>query len=108
MAFDYDPISKDRLKPINNGTVRNGDIVYTEYLCPCCGNPVRKRDNKFTCGACQQKLLWPDVDYSEYDKKGQEIEQRKQAYLESRRNYFKTQKEKRFNNQDDQDKVINS
>lgn len=58
----------ERLPPIDNGKAVNEDGVrYTEYVCPCCGNPVTRRHNKYTCGACRQPLAWPGADYSEYD-----------------------------------------
>lgn len=58
----------ERLEPVNNGKVVNGDgSSYIEYVCPCCGNPVTRRMHKYNCGACKQNLAWPGVDYSGYD-----------------------------------------
>ena len=57
--FTNDP---NRLPPIRDDSgQRHG------YVCPQCGNPVTRRDNKYTCSSCKQKLLWSNFDYRPYE-----------------------------------------
>ena len=77
---DMDEImaESDRIEPMADGLVKGKDgKSHTSYICPSCGNPVTRYANKFTCSACRQKLLWPGIDYSEYDARGAEMRQRR-------------------------------
>lgn len=73
-----------RLEPLEDGAKKNKDGKrYAAYVCPSCGNPVTRYANRYTCSACRQKLLWPGVDYSEYDARGEEMRKARQARREN-------------------------
>lgn len=71
---------QDRVAPIPDGKVKGSDNkMHDAFICPCCGNPVTRFHHKYSCGACRQRLLWPGVDYEEYDR--QEMLRRKEGYV---------------------------
>lgn len=72
-----------RLEPIRESNTRGEDgRMHGSYICPTCGNTVTKSANRYTCGACKQRLEWPGVDYTEYDAK---IAEKRKAQAEKKR-----------------------
>lgn len=63
----YERIFKEpRLEPVEDISRENGKPFVT-HVCPTCGNAITRANNKYTCGACRQRLAWPGIDYTEYD-----------------------------------------